>query len=167
MGHRNYLVEGVSTSGKTSVCHELRRRGHHAVNGDTDLAYVGDPLTGEPWTGEPTHWTHLWDVSAVRRLVADPAHPVTFLCGGSRNVAGFVDLLDGVFVLTVDEETLRRRLDERPADEFGADPEERALVERLHRTGEGVPDGIRIDATAPLAEVVDAILAHVPRDGRT
>ncbi|WP_245963538.1 AAA family ATPase [Terracoccus luteus] len=35
MGVRNYLVEGVSCSGKTSVCRELQRRGIHAVNGDT------------------------------------------------------------------------------------------------------------------------------------
>ena len=27
MGVRNFLVEGVSGTGKTSVCHELRRRG--------------------------------------------------------------------------------------------------------------------------------------------
>ena len=47
MGRRNFLIEGVSGTGKTSVCTELRRRGFHAVNGDTDLAYQGDPETGE------------------------------------------------------------------------------------------------------------------------
>lgn len=41
MGVRNYLVEGVSGTGKTSVCRELQRRGHHAVNGDTELANKG------------------------------------------------------------------------------------------------------------------------------
>ncbi|MGG5260393.1 AAA family ATPase [Phycicoccus avicenniae] len=162
----NYLVEGVSTSGKTSVCHELRRRGFHAVNGDTDLAYQGDPVTGEPWAGEPSHRTHVWDLDAVRRLVADDTEPVTFLCGGSRNHARFVGLLDGVFVLEVDAATLHERLDARPADEFGAQPEERALVEHLHRTGEDVPTGVRIDATAPLDEVVDTILGHVSRESR-
>jgi len=36
---------------------------------------------------------------------------------------------------------------------------ERELIARLHATGEDVPkDAIRIDATAPLARVVDAIL---------
>ena len=48
MGVRNCLVEGVSGTGKTSVCHELNRRGYHAVNGDRELAYQGDPETGEP-----------------------------------------------------------------------------------------------------------------------
>ncbi|MDD9900252.1 MAG: hypothetical protein OXT65_04670 [Alphaproteobacteria bacterium] len=37
MGIKNYLIKGISGTGKTSVCHELRRRGHHALNGDRDL----------------------------------------------------------------------------------------------------------------------------------
>ena len=88
MGVRNYLVEGVSGAGKTSVCHELRRRGHDAVNGDTDLAYQGDPATGLP-TDTALHEHHLWDVRRVSELVADDGAPVTFFCGGSRNFAEF------------------------------------------------------------------------------
>ena len=47
MGMRNYLIEGVSGTGKTSVCKELQRRGYYAINGDTELAYQGDPETGK------------------------------------------------------------------------------------------------------------------------
>jgi predicted ATPase len=36
MGVRNYLIEGVSCSGKTAVCRELQRRGYQAFNGDTE-----------------------------------------------------------------------------------------------------------------------------------
>jgi hypothetical protein len=165
VGIRNYLVEGVSGTGKTSVCAELRRRGLHAVNGDTDLAYQGDPESGEPSTGEPSHWNHLWRVDRVRTLVADRSEPCTFFCGGSRNFSTFQHLFDAVFVLAVDRDTLGRRLDRRPDDEFGAHPEERALIMRLHSTGEDTPTGgIRIDATAPLGEVVDEILRHVRAD---
>jgi hypothetical protein len=158
MGVRNFLVEGVSATGKTSVCRELCRRGFHAVNGDRELAYQGDPATGEPTPGTSSHDHHLWDVEKVRALVADPSQRFTFLCGGSRNVAAFVGLFDEVFVLTVDRETLERRLDERPAGEFGAVPDERALVLRLHRTQEDVPSGTAIDATRPLGQVVDEIV---------
>jgi len=45
MGKRNFLIEGVSSTGKTSVCKELQRRGYHALNGDRELAYQGDPET--------------------------------------------------------------------------------------------------------------------------
>lgn len=158
MGTRNFLIEGVSCTGKTSVCHALRGRGHHAINGDTDLAYQGDPETGEP-TDVPSHWHHIWALDRVRELVADDSNPSSFFCGGSRNVLKHEHLCDAVFVLQIDEATLRRRLDERPADEFGARPEERDLVLRLHRTGEGLPTrGIPIDATAPLDDVVEDIL---------
>jgi hypothetical protein len=164
VGVRNFLVEGVSGTGKTSVCRELQRRGHHAVNGDTDLAYQGDPETGMP-LDTAVHEHHIWDVDRVRAIVADRREPATFLCGGSRNHAQFIDLLDGVFVLEVDLDTLLRRLGERGDDEWGGKPSERDLVVRLHATREDVPaDGVAIDGTQPLAAVVDEILrrAGVP-----
>ncbi len=161
MGEHNFLVEGVSGTGKTTVCRELGRRGQHAINGDTELAYQGDPVTGAPATGAPTHEKHIWRVDLVRALIADDTHRFTFCCGGSRNFAAFIDLFDAVFVLEIDAETLERRLDQRPAGEFGARPDERELIRRLHRSGEDTPRrGIRIDATAPLEHVVDEIVRH-------
>jgi gluconate kinase len=157
VGVNNFLVEGVSTSGKTSVCHELRHRGYQAINGDTDLAYQGDPETGEP-TDVGSHWHHIWSVDRVRALVADQEQRFTFFCGGSRNVSKYVDLFDGVFILEIDLDTLYQRLDQRPDDEFGSEQSERDLIVQLHRTNEGTPAGISIDATAPLADVVDEII---------
>jgi hypothetical protein len=160
MGVRNFLIEGVSTAGKTLVCRELQRRGYHAVNGDTELAYQGDPATGEPMDGS-AHEHHIWDVARVRALVANQDEAMTFFCGGSRNWSTFIDLFDGVFVLDVDADTLNRRLDERPDDEWAGPPPEREHLLRLHRTKEDIPGtGILIDATAPLALVVDDILRH-------
>jgi hypothetical protein len=161
VGVRNYLVEGVSGTGKTSVCRELNRRGYQAINGDRELAYQGDPETGEA-TDTAAHEHHIWDVARVRSLVACRQEPVTFFCGGSRNFAKFIDLFDEVFVLDIDLETLHRRLDQRPQDEWGSKPSERDLVVRLHRTKEDIPDaGVLIDATRPLASVVNEILGHV------
>lgn len=159
MGIRNYLIEGLSGTGKTSICDEVQRRGYQAVHGDRELAYRGDPETGEPTDGSG-HEHHIWDVDKVRALVANDDKTVTFFCGGSRNFAKFIDLFDGVFVLEVDLDTLNRRLDERPDSEWGGGKAtERELIVRWHRTKAEVPkDGISIDATAPLAEVVDAIL---------
>ncbi len=169
MGLRNYLIEGGSGTGKTSVCDELARRGHHAIHGDRELAYHGDPETGAPLDGANgghlspvvVHEHHIWDAGRVRDLVADQREPATFFCGGSRNLAQFIDLFDEVFVLHVDLDTLHRRLDQRRADEWGSKQSERALILRLHRTREDIPrGGIVIDATAPLADVVDEILRH-------
>ena len=38
---------------------------------------------------------------------------------------------------------------------------ERERIVRWHWTGQGVPDGIPIDATAPIADVVVEILRHI------
>jgi len=159
VGRRNYLVEGLSGTGKTSVCDELQRRGHHAVHGDRELAYQGDPETGEPVPGT-VHEHHLWHEAKVRALVADRTHAATFFCGGSRNVARFIDLFDEVFVLQVDLATLHRRLDERPDDEWaGGKPTERARIVRWQQTGGDVPPhGVPVDATVPVEQVVDEIL---------
>jgi len=166
VGRRNYLVEGLSGTGKTSVAEELARRGHHVVHGDRELAYQGDPVTGRP-VEHGGHENHIWDLDRVRALVADHDHEATFFCGGSRNLASSGHLFDRVFVLEVDLDTLHRRLDARPDEEWGGgQPTDRALIVRWHRTGETVPaEGTRIDATAPLEQVVDEILRHCRQDG--
>lgn len=161
------MIEGVSGTGKTSVAIELARRGYHVVHGDRELAYQGDPETGEQIdesakSSDPafTHQHHLWDVKKARSLVDDKSRPVSFFCGGSRNFRQFTDLFDQVFVLDVDLETLKRRLAGRPEDEFGGRAAERDLVLRLHATKEDVPrNATIIDATAPLISVVDAVLS--------
>jgi gluconate kinase len=170
MGIKNYLIEGVSGSGKTSVAEELQRRGYHVIHGDRELSYVGDPKTGAPLDSPAfksetdavawTHAHHIWDIDKVKSLLADRGNPVTFFCGGSRNFSRFIDLFDGVFVLNIDRATLNRRLADRPEDEFGGRSVEQALITHLHATKADIPaDAVSIDATAPLAEVVDGILA--------
>jgi hypothetical protein len=171
VGRRNFLIDGVSCSGKTSVATELQRRGYHVIHGDRELKYRGDPTTGAPTPMPVTfpddraraEWIseHLcWPVDRVEALVASADVPATFFCGGSRNSHQFLHLFDAVFVLDIDSGTLSRRLDDRPDDDWGGKGRhaERDLVLRLQRTQEDVPDGIRIDATAPLEQAVDEIL---------
>ncbi|TCU11148.1 hypothetical protein EV132_11818 [Rhizobium sullae] len=99
-----------------------------------------------------------WNVDKVKSLVADRSHPISFFCGGSRNFHRFIDLFDEVFVLNVDLDTLNSRLASRPEDEFGGKPAEREVIVRLHTTQEDTPkNAMSIDATAPLASVVDDI----------
>ncbi len=160
MGKRNYLIEGVSGTGKTSVCQELRRRGYVAIHGDRELRYQGRPTT---FSSAQIHHEHnLWDVEKVRRLAANQDDEVTFFCGGSRNFKQFIDLFDEIFILDVDAETLNERLDNRLDDDWGKSESERELILRLHATKEDIPSsGIVLDATQPLVSVVDEILSHV------
>ena len=170
MGVKNYLIEGVSGTGKTAVCTELQWRGYQAIHGDRELVYRGDPETGlptAPETDTPTAtWMsehHIWDVEKVKTLVANRGEAASFFCGNSRNSSKVIELFDGVFVLEVDLDTMNRRIDERVAldpTDWGGKPEERELAVRLHQTKEDIPkNGIIIDATRPLEQVVDEILS--------
>jgi gluconate kinase len=163
MGTKNYLIDGVSCAGKTTVCDELQRRGYHAIHGDRELAYWGNLKTGEPVDGSADEQrTWMWNVAKVSALVADQTHAATFFCGGSRNSDRFIGLFDGVFVLEIDLDTLNQRLAARPETEWGGTAQEGEAFARLqHATREGLPtNAIIIDATAPLACIVDTILEH-------
>lgn len=165
MPPKNYLIEGVSCAGKTTVGEALERLGYRVIHGDRVLAYQGDPQTGVPTEGFG-HGHHIWDVGRVRALAAEEGHGATFFCGGSRNFHHFLDVFDAVFLLEVDWATLERRLDARPADEWGGEPTPKAMMKRLHASKEDQPaEGLVIDASAPVSEVVAAILAAAGLDG--
>ena len=166
MGVKNYLIDGVSCAGKTTVCNELQRRGYHVIHGDDELAYWGDLKTGELLEGRSDeHRAWIWDVEKVKALVADQNHAATFFCGGSRNSNLFIDLFDEVFVLEIDLATLDQRLAARPENEWGGTASEGESFARLqHETKEGLPkNAITIDATAPILNVVDTILENTNR----
>ena len=168
MGVKNYLIDGVSCAGKTTVCHELQRRGYHAIHGDNELAYWGHLKTGEPVEGSSEeHRTWIWDVEKVRALVSDQNHAATFFCGGSRNSDCFIGLFDEVFVLEIDLDTLNRRLAARPENEWGGTASEGESFARLqHATKESLPkNAILIDATASPSSIVDSILARTVAAG--
>lgn len=173
MGVRNYLVEGVSGTGKTAVGEELQRRGYHVIHGDRELVYRKHLDTGEPLM-EPAYlskrervywWNkhHFWNVDRVKSITSDSSTPITFFCGASRNLSDFIALFDKIFILEVDDiNELFRRMDERVArdpTDFGGKPEEKDVVAQLHETKEDIPkSGIVIDASAPLEHVVNQII---------
>ncbi len=160
MAKRNYLIEGGSGTGKSSVWKELQKRGYKAINGDRELAYKGDPETGQQ-TESGGFESHIWDVDKVKEIIANKEDEVAFFCGGSRNFNKFIDLFDKVFVLDVDTETLKKRLEDREANDWGGNDKEKEFILRLHSTNDTIPKGIVIDTARPIGEVVDAILERV------
>jgi gluconate kinase len=163
MGVKNYVIDGVSCAGKTTVCHELQRRGYHVIHGDEELAYWGNLETGEPVDGSAdAQRAWIWDVAKVCELVADHTQAATFFCGGARNSDRFIGLFDAVFVLEIDLDTFNQRLVARSETEWGGTAQEGEAFARFqHTTKHGLPkNATHIDATAPLAAVVDAILKN-------
>lgn len=165
MGIRNYLIDGGSGTGKSAVCNELQRRGYQAIHGDRELKISpkADEATSGPVPGYDL--PPIWDMAKVNALLANHEEAVTFFCGGCSNSSEFIDRLDDVFVLEVDDiDTVMRRIDKRvlidPTD-WGGKQEEREIIIRAHQTKEGIAAGWAIDATPPLANVVDEILRRV------
>ena len=157
MAKRNYLVEGLSGAGKSSVYEELIRRGHKAISTDRAWAYHADPDTGLP--GGPIHHDNwMWDRQKAVSELENPEPEVLFVCGSSRNRDEFLPYFIKIFNLRIDDDTMRRRLQERTADDWELGPEAAELMLELNRSDEKPAGAIDVDATQPLNRVVDELL---------
>jgi gluconate kinase len=159
MAKRNYLVEGLSGAGKSSVYEELIRRGYKAISTDRTWAYHADPDPDTGLTGGPLrHDTWMWDQQkAVSELrCAEPE--VLFVCGSSRNRDHFLSYFTKIFNLRIDDDTMRRRLQARTDDDWPLGQEGVELMLQLNRRGETPSGVIDVDATQPLNQVVDELL---------
>jgi hypothetical protein len=157
MAKRNYLVEGLSGAGKSSVYEELIRRGYKAISTDRAWAYYADPDTGLP--GGPIHHDNwMWDGEKAVSELESPEPEVLFVCGGSRNRDHFLPYFTKVFNLRIDNDTMRRRLRTRTADDWEVGPDEIERVLERNRSGETPAGAIDVDATQPLNQVVDELL---------
>ena len=152
MAKVNYLIKGLSGTGKTSVRIELERRGHHAIEADEHFGYYEDPTA-------PVNLK--WDKARVERTLSDLEKEISFVCGGSMNDHEFVHHFGKIFKLYADDETLRRRLVAR--EKFQDKPEELEALLAWNRYEASHPDAIIIDAARPVEEVVDDILAQLER----
>ncbi len=157
MPRRNYLVEGLSGAGKSSVYEELVRRGYTAISTDRAWAYSADPDTGLP--GGPIHHDNwMWDQRKAVSELESPEPEVLFVCGSSRNRDHFLPYFTKVFNLRIDDDTMRRRLQARTEDDWSLGQEGVELMLELNQSDEGPAGAIDVDATQPLSQVVDELL---------
>jgi hypothetical protein len=157
MAKRNYLVAGLSVAGKSSVYEELIRRGYKAISTDRAWAYHADPDTSLPG-GPISHDTWMWDRQKAVRELESPEPEVLFVCGSSRNRDHFLPYFTKVFNLRIDDDTMRRRLEERTDDDWPLGQEGVELMLELNRSDEGPAGAIDLDATQPLNQVVEELL---------
>src|SRR5947207_25715 len=107
MAKRNYLVEGLSGAGKSSVYEELIRRGYKAIS--TDRAWKTQVVPG----------TFEWNEQRALGELQSSQPDVLFVCGSSSNRDRFLPYFSKVFNLRIDDDTMRRRLRERTNNDFG------------------------------------------------
>ncbi len=157
MAKRNYLVEGLSGAGKSSVYEELVGRGYKAIS--TDRAWKVNARPDIGFAGRATHYGNsMWDEDKALSELESPEPEVLFVCGSSSNRDRFLPCFTKTFNLRIDDDTMRRRLRERTNNNFGKQPEELELMLRLNRSDEKPAGAIDVDATQPLDQVVDEVL---------
>jgi hypothetical protein len=143
MAERNYLVEGLSGAGKSSVYEELIQRGYKAISTDRAWKY---------------HDNSMWNPQKAFSELESPEPDVLFVCGSSSNRDTFLSYFTKIFNLRIDDDTMRRRLKERTNNDFGKQPEELELMLTLNRSDEKPAGAIDVDATQPLDQMVDELL---------
>ena len=160
---KTYLIEGVSGTGKTSVCEELVRRGYKAIEADEEIAHYADPKTGLPTEEKmPDNW--LWNEENFLNAIKSEDYKPVFVCGGAMNQEDFRHHFDKVFTLLIDDETLKYRLATRTNNDFGKHPDGLALQLEWNRGAVKYSQErgtILIDATKSVSDVVDEILSHI------
>ncbi|MDQ5885784.1 MAG: hypothetical protein QG593_553 [Patescibacteria group bacterium] len=155
-------IDGISGTGKTTTSDELIKRGYNAIDADEAFGYFGDPETGEP-TDEQIQHNWIWDIEKIRSLAKASEDEPIFVCGGAMNQDKARDLFATRFTLVIDDDTMRHRLTTRTNNDFGKHPDDLA---RQLEWNQGAADYARsigaivIDATKPIEQVVDDILAE-------
>jgi dephospho-CoA kinase len=153
MAKYNYLISGLPGTGKTSVCKELQLRGFRAI--DADKAFSIQTKNG---------W--IWQDRGLSKVLNDLTSDVLFICGSASNRDDYIHRFAKIFILHVDNDTLKTRLTTRTNNNFGKDP---AVLARQLKLNEGVKEystkrgRVLIDATQPITKIVDEILDKMTR----
>jgi dephospho-CoA kinase len=163
-----YLITGDSGSGKSTVAQALALRGYCSYNTDDmpDVTRLEDhndrPVE---WPDGPVDWFKYawnWQEAGLQKLLASAE--TVFVAAIVSNQARFYPLFEAVLVLTVDPDTLRRRLLSRTENDYGKHPAELAGILSYHAELErellSAPRAAAIDATKSLDAVVDEIIAQ-------
>ncbi len=160
------LITGRQGCGKTSVIRELQRRGFTAYNTDDikNVTKLQNVQTGEfvnwPETGvvDWTMYAWNWQKEELIKLLESDEH--IFIGGVVSNQLDFYHLFDEVFVITVSENTLRKRLsshEHRTHHEHG----EIDRIARNHQKRQNlfIAEGAKpIDGEYTTEEIVDNLI---------
>jgi shikimate kinase len=150
---KRILLTGMSGTGKSTVIGELAARGYPAIDmdelGNSEYAPDGD-------------W--IWRVDPIQAFLDQDNGDARFVSGCATNQVIFYPQFDEIVLLSAPAAVLIERLATRTNNPYGKHPDELAevlgyleTVEPLLRRGATH----EIDTTAPLDQVVEAILRLV------
>jgi gluconate kinase len=163
MAKNNYLISGLPGTGKSSICEALNLQGYTAIDADKAFSFRGDPETGLPTT-DPNKLTWLWDKVKLERILNDQTKENIFICGSATNRDKFLDRFTQVFILRIDDNTLKHRLQNRTNNNFGKNP---TILKRQIAHNKGVVTYVQkmgfvlIDATKSIEAVINEIQTYL------
>lgn len=126
--NKSILITGVAGTGKSAICDELNKLGYKAFGiEDIDgLFTMINQKTGKPFKNfnndnlemvKQSDW--ICDKNKLQRLIQKNTKGIVFYCGTASNLDDLLPLFDKIFLLTVNRQTLRKRLSTRTSKDFG------------------------------------------------
>src|SRR3954467_37244 len=152
---RRVLATGMSGTGKSAALAELERRGFRVV--DTDLPGWCRWVDEEEGAGG---W--FWREDRMAELVAPEGKRPLSVAGCVSNQGMFYDRFEAVVLLSAPAEVILARIDSRTTNDYGKGPGERDLILGHLESVEPLLRATathELDASKPLPEVVDALVA--------
>lgn len=150
------LVTGMSGTGKSTALVELGRRGFRVVDTDSCAWLEWVPAA----CGEPGEW--LWREDRIAELLATRDERTLYVSGCRSNQGKFYGLFDAVVLLSAPIGVMHDRVANRTTNDYGKGPGERARILSDLASVEPLLRATcthEIDASRPLDEVVDALIA--------
>jgi dephospho-CoA kinase len=150
------LVTGMSGMGKSTALAELGRRGFRVV--DTDFGGWSEWIPARD--GAEGEW--LWREDRIAELLASDDERTLYVSGCVANQGKFYDRFDAVVLLSAPVEVILDRVESRTTNEYGKRPGERDLILSHLASVEPLLRATcthEIDASRPLDDVVDALIA--------
>jgi dephospho-CoA kinase len=165
-------ITGLSGSGKSTVCNEIKRMGFEAHDADGEGINNWYKISsGEIASREETDKPHTddwykkysWQTSEkkIKELALRAKNKLIFVCGTSANEYKVWHIFDKTICLVVNKETIKKRLKTRTTNDFGKDKMELKMILDWNKTypGDYLKMGaITVNANQSLDEVLDSIL---------
>lgn len=166
-----FLITGVAGTGKSSAAKELRKRGYAAYDTEEGFSYYIEKATGErcAYPKNPSlKWysghERVFDEQVLKNLFKKHASETIFICSITANQKKFYSDFDKIFLLMADDQTIKNRLETRTGNDFGKHPLDLHRVISRHKEFDDELKSlgaIVIDASGPIEETVDKILAQI------
>lgn len=142
---KRVLITGMSGVGKSTVIAQLASLGFKAV--DLDQA---------PFADGPE-----WNVPEVQRLLDTEDAPILFVAGTSERQVAFYPRFDHIVLLSVPDDVMRQRIEDRTNNPYGKGPADIAHQLELKTWVETAlrrAATIEIDSRVPVDEVVEQLV---------